>query len=338
MALDSTVVIGLDTPPPGAGLAQAAGWIADLVRNRRRRVVVVAGASCRQRRAGIARANRMSPTTDAHDVALAMVQPDLDAAEAVGEALRAAGLRVEVSSGEGHAPLSRGGPLDAEPRLVDARAYADAFELGSEVLVVPASVGRDFDGRVTSLGDEGSTLTAAFVAQRLALPLTVLRDMDAEWRVPRRAALFARRHGLRFDVVSPGGAPIARFDPLAPDEPSGPRLRVALLGLGRVGMGVFQKLAGSPESYEIVGVALSSRDARFAGELPPRLVSFDAGEILSRRADVIIDLTEPDDPMSELGDEARRSGANVVRGSGSWSPAPRIPISTWRAGASAASA
>lgn len=336
MGLDSTLVIGLDVPAEGEGIADAARWIAGLVRGEGRRVIVVAGADPSVRRAGVARANRLAPTADANEVAMALVQPELDAAGSLARALRAAGVRAEALGPEAYAPLSRGGPLDAEPRLVDARAYADA--LGeSEVVVLAGGVGRDFDGRVTSLGDEGACLTALFIADRLALPVVVLDPRGSGWSVPRRAALFARRHGISFDVVGARGEPVARFDPLAPDAPTGPRLRVALLGLGRVGVGVYERLVGAPGRYQVVGVALSSGDARYAAELPRELVSFDAHEILSRRADVLIDLTEPGDALSELGDEARRRGVNVVRGAGVWSATPRV-TTMWRGGASAVTA
>ncbi len=336
MGLDTAIVIGLDIPAEAARVADAARWIAGLVRDEGRRVILVAGAHADDRRAGVARANRMSPTADTREIAAALVQPELDACEIIGDALREAGLVVEVETGESFAPLSRGGPLDAEPRLVDARAYSQALG-SSEVLVVTAGLGRDFDGRLTSLGDEGACPTALFIAHRLALPVLIVGGRGGRWSPPRRAALFARRHGLAFDVVGPSGEPVARFEPLAPDAPSGPRLRVALLGLGKVGLGVYQRLEKAPQSYQVVGVALSSGDARYAAELPRELVSFDAYEILSRRADVLIDLTEPDDPLSELGDEARRQGVNVVRGAGVWSAASKVST-RWRGGASAATA
>ncbi|MEZ6242806.1 MAG: hypothetical protein R3B57_07155 [Phycisphaerales bacterium] len=336
MGLDNTLVIGLDAPAESERVAQAARWIAGLVRDEGRRVIIIAGASPMVRQAGVARANRMAPTADPYEVALALVEPELEAAAVVARALLEAGVRAESLAPESYAPLSRGGPLDAEPRLVDARAYADVLS-ECEVVVLPGGVGRNFDGRVTSLGDEGACLSALFIADKLALPVVVLDPRGDGWSVPRRAALFARRHGISFDVVGACGEAVARFDPLAPDAPTGPRLRVALLGLGRVGLGVYERLAGAPSRYQVVGVALSSGDARYAAELPRELVSFDAYEILSRRADVLIDLTEPDDPLSELGDEARRRGVNVVRGTGAWSTTPKVSTK-WRGGTSAVTA
>jgi hypothetical protein len=74
------------------------------------------------------------------------------------------------------------------------------------VLVIAGGVGRTPEGETTSLGTGGAELSGLFIAQRLGIPRSGLgrgrstRQIDAGFELPRRAELFARKHGVGFRV------------------------------------------------------------------------------------------------------------------------------------------
>ncbi|MFI4897934.1 MAG: hypothetical protein ACIARR_08925, partial [Phycisphaerales bacterium JB059] len=187
----------------------------------------------------------------------------------------------------------------------------------------PGGVGRDFDGRLTSMGADGGALSAVFLGDRLALPVRVSLEPGEE-SLPRKAALFARRQGTRVALSGSSGVDLGWFDP-AFDRPltsttGDAPLRVSLLGLGSVGKGVLHELLSAPDRYRVVGVALTSDDARHAPGLSPEIASFDVEEILTRDADVVINLVDRDDPCFDLSiEQARMRGVNIVSGVGSLS-------------------
>lgn len=90
-------------------------------------------------------------------------------------------------------PSTRGSTLEAEPRSLPSREYADAFDR-ARVVIVSGAVGRSEDGSATSLGSGGYELSAVFTAERLGLPVWLIRESRRDATLPRRAQLFARRH------------------------------------------------------------------------------------------------------------------------------------------------
>ncbi len=343
MSLENTTVLGLTRADDAADRVDAIEQIRALTA-RGQRVLVVASASPDQHRAGVLKANRMPVTADSYEVAGAMIEPDLLASAALAGDLRDAGVAAVALDAGKLAPVTRGGALDAEPRLIDASALSRALR-ASPVVVLPGGVGRDFDGRLTSLGDGGGALTAVFIGERLALPTRVQLE-SGESTLPRKAGLFARRYDQRPGLVGASGLDLGVFDPSGTSRSvasgGAQPLRVALLGLGPVGRGVLDELLGAPDRYRVVGVALTSADARYASGLRPELVSYDVSEILTRQADVVINLSQDEHTLVGEIEQARLRGVNIVRGAGaltlagqSEAPEPEgasdsIPMSTRR--------
>ncbi len=140
--------------------------------------------------------------------------------------------------------------------------------------------------------------------------------------VQAKALAFAARHRIAFEVaglgedarttVNEGPSRFRRPAPSAAAATSGAPLRVALLGLGTVGLGVYRALAARPDRYEIVGVAV--RDLakhRFDG-VPRELFSTDPWEVASRPADLVIELLGGTDPAGDLVAAALAAGRDVV--------------------------
>ncbi len=324
MSLENAIVLGLTLADDDAHDGAVAQIRAQLTAGHR--VIAVASASPPRRQSGVLKANRLPASADAYEIARAMIEPDLGASVSLVERLGAAGIGAVALAPEESAPLTRGGALDAEPRVIDANALALALD-ESRVVVLAGGVGRDFDGRLTSLGGDGGALSAVFIAERLALGVRVQVEAG-ESTLPRKAALFARRCALRPRLVGASGLDLGVFEPAdAPGAPAGAPLRISLLGLGPVGRGVLDELLGAPGRYRVVGVALTSADARYAAGLAPELASFDVHEILTRKADVVINLSSDDGAIADAIGQARLRGVNIVRGASALALAERAHAS-----------
>ncbi len=222
----------------------------------------------------------------------------------------------------GQLRLRHTGPLlDGEPTDLD-RAVLLAALRDCPVVVVPGFFGMSLDGRPGLLGRGGSDLTALFLAHELSADRCLLlkdvagvfvsdparapttpdryRTLSFETAlklggrvVQEKAMRYAHRARRGFEVGRPGDAFATRIGPL-PDAVEHPHhrgrpLRMALLGLGTVGLGVYSHLSRWPELFECVGVAV--RDLRRVrdSELPAGLLHESPWQVLSLAADVVVE-------------------------------------------------
>lgn len=213
--------------------------------------------------------------------------------------------------------LVRGSAVDAEPVSVRRDALERALERHA-VVVVPGFVGIDAEGRPALLGRGGSDLTAIVLAAALGARCRLVKDVPGLYeRDPARPGPFARRYervtfrdaerldgailqrkalryaidrDLRFEVGALAraectlvGAESTRF---AIERPTA-RRRIALLGFGVVGRGVWRHIAHDQARgggrFETVGVAVR-QPKRHADVIAPRLLVTDA-LALARSAD-----------------------------------------------------
>lgn len=235
--------------------------------------------------------------------------------------LDAIGLGAEVLRATGE-------PLDAQPVEVGA-ALGEALERHA-VVVVPGFVALDERGRTVTLGRGGSDLSALFLAWRLGGSCELVKDVDGLYeRDPRlgaarrfaacsfedaleldggvvqhKAVRFARRVGLPFAVGETRVGVRSVFGPPA----SVRRRRVALLGLGTVGRGVWHRLHASPDRFDVVGVAVRALGRR---EGIPGLTT-DAAGLVAGDCDVVVELIGGVDEALSLVRAALASGKDVV--------------------------
>jgi hypothetical protein len=185
------------------------------------RVLAVVAPCPAQEQAALAQANAMPATTDEHVQAWIRTGPARCAAAAVRADLRAVGVRAAEVDPALISPTVRGPVLDAEPRLVNARALAAAWR-ESPLVVIPAGVALTQDRRPAILSDGSALATALFFGERLGLAVRGVRSANAlsAWAdsfslgfdealdlnlsgSDRRAVLFARRHGVPFELATP---------------------------------------------------------------------------------------------------------------------------------------
>lgn len=287
MALHSSVVLdlsGLETGSlTGAGVAIAH---VQMCLARGKRVIAVVGTPAERAARDLAAANRLGPTAEPSDRAAVLAAGATETAENFASVLRQAGLDAAAAEPELW-PTTRGHALDAEPRRVSGTAFETALT-GVPVVVVPGGVGRDVEGTVTSLGAATSTLTAVFLADRLALPA---ERPAREFTEPdatvgsRKAERFADRTGVRVRTVS-----------VRPNTPAAPT-RIAAFGDGPVASVVagWGTSLGGHFEYERF-------DATPAG----------AAAAKSARPDVILDFSDGADASYDLASWALRTGRTVI--------------------------
>ncbi|MCP4573784.1 MAG: homoserine dehydrogenase [bacterium] len=233
-------------------------------------------------------------------------------------------------------------PLDAVPLGFDAGRVRRELEC-VPVVVVPGFSGR-CQGKPTLLGRGGSDLTALFLADGLhAAECRLLKDVDgllrirtgggldhgtryatAGWAtcvrvgaplVQSKAVEFARSRGLAFGIAACGstggtvvGAEPDRFEPVPECRP----MRVALAGLGTVGLGVYRWLAVLPRDFEVVGVLVRRRIRDHPADVPVDLLCYGVGDLLERSPDLVIEVMGGTNAAADLVTAARAGGLPCV--------------------------
>ena len=304
-------------------------------------VVVVVSAFAGTTDRLIAQAERCNPRPQPAALALLVGAGEHSAAALLALALDRAGLPCEVLDAARLGLRTEGGRLEAEPVHLDAGVVEGVLASGA-VAVVPGFLGRTADGGTSLLGRGGSDYTALFLADRLRADrcrlvkdVNGLHDRDparhpgarpyatVPWDVAlrldggvvqHRAVRFARQRRLGFEVAGwqaaqatlVGAWPV-RF---AAPRPRARPARVALLGLGTVGLGVHRLLEGRPDLFEVVGVAV--RDpARHDGEIPRDRLTTDAAGLVDS-AEVVVEAIVGAQPAASLAERALVAGKPVV--------------------------
>ena len=235
-----------------------------------------------------------------------------------------------------------GGGIDAVPIAVDAaRLLGDSRRA---VVVLPGFVGRDENGDRTILGRGGSDLTALFLAQQLKAQCVLVKDVDGLYTsdpactsvrasrfaqvsyetairlggpvVQGKAVRFAAANKVRFSIIGIGAPCVTEVGPLVDrldtsgsfSEP----LRVALLGCGTVGGGVFERLAALPELFRVTGVGSRTGVRARAAGVPSVLITTHLEGLIEKPCDVVIELIGGTKRAASLIEQSLRLGRKVV--------------------------
>ncbi|MFN2532731.1 MAG: homoserine dehydrogenase [Pyrinomonadaceae bacterium] len=235
-----------------------------------------------------------------------------------------------------------GGGIDAVPISVDAsRLLADARRA---VVVLPGFVGRDENNNQTLFGRGGSDLTALFLAQQLKARCVLIKDVDGLYTsdpattsvrasrfsevsyetavrlggpvVQAKAVRFACANRIRFSIAricANSTTEVGPFtDRLDTSRSFGNPLRIALLGCGTVGGGVFERLAALPGIFTITGVGTRTGvRARTAG-VPAALMTDDLEGLVKTPCDVVVELIGGTRRAASLIEQSLRMGRKVV--------------------------
>ena len=234
------------------------------------------------------------------------------------------------------------GSTDAIPVAVDVSRLIRESE--HAVVVLPGFIGRNESGDRTVLGRGGSDLTALFLAHQLHARCVLIKDVDGLYTsdpasnvshmsrfthasydtairlgdrvVQTKAARFAATNGVHFSITAIGAQDETEVGPFAdrlgavnsPPEP----LRVALLGCGTVGGGVFERIKASPNLFTLTGVGTrTGQRAKIAG-VPPQMMTSDLEALIEKPCDVVVELIGGVDRAATLIERSLRLGRKVV--------------------------
>ena len=212
-----------------------------------------------------------------------------------------------------------------------------------DIIVMPGYVGIGENDRPVLLGDGGADFTALYVAQKLGTRALLLKDVDGVYaRDPKeagdaplryskiswdeameragvlidpKALKFAKANKFSFEVGAPGrsdytvvGSRSAKL--AAPKEPK--RLRVAMMGLGVVGGGVYRRLKDYPERFEIVKILTRDPAKYVAQKYPEALLTDDFDELVAAEPDVFVDVAGSVEPALSRTLRMLGEGVHVV--------------------------
>ena len=288
-------------------------------------------------------AARVCERPEASALAALVATGEATSAALLGLALGKAGIPASVLDPAQAGLRTIGDRLDAELVAVDTVRLRAELKRG--VVVLPGFVGRDADGSTTLLGRGGSDLTALFLAHQLGGRAVLVKDVDglymsdparagahpARYReiryetacsvggkvVQSKAVRYAASRDLRFSVTAIGAACEtavgSKIDKLAVAESAAtPPLRVALLGCGHVGGGVYQGLTALPELFTVTGVGVRNPRGARAACVSEHLITRDLDALIESPCDVVVELIGGVEPAAALAGKALRLGRHVV--------------------------
>ncbi|MBX7061948.1 MAG: homoserine dehydrogenase [Pyrinomonadaceae bacterium] len=292
----------------------------------------------------LARAEKYGPDGNDHAVATLLATGEAVSAALLSSALKRSGIHSKILAPHQVGILTEGEPLDGE--ITDANIQAVDQALDGSIVIVSGFVGVNADGDTTLLGRGGTDLTALYLANALTARCVLVKDVDGLFESnpadsatrPRRfstvsykttlerggelvqpkAVEFAERVGLDFEIASLGSG-VATFvggfeDAFASDVTEDLRrpLKVALLGCGVVGFGVYERLRAMPQKFEITGVVNLRRERAIERGVEPDLIRSDAIELIEDDCDVVVELIGGKDAADKFIRHALTNGKAVV--------------------------
>ena len=265
------------------------------------------------------RANSFGPDRDDAATASLLLTGEAESSSMLGLELGKVGIPAKVLTAHQISLQTRGDRLDAEPIWADTARLEN--ELNDGIVIVSGFGGVDSYGCPTLLGRGGSDFTALFLAERLDARCILLKDVPGLYecdpaeshRLPRRfdrasyataiqaggpliqekSVRFAEQHSIEIELGQIGESVrtvVGSFqDSFAIESVDARPLRVALLGCGTVGGGVFERLSLQPETFEMIGVANRDRQKAIAASIPHELICR-ADDLLQKDFDVLLEL------------------------------------------------
>ncbi len=304
-------------------------------------VVAVTSAQGDQTDILMAEARRIGPEGDAKNLPELLQLGERRSAALLALALERIGAPAFVRqardlglTAEGSFTEARLTGLDTPQLLADLRDH--------DIVVMPGFVAIGEKDRAVLLGDGGADLTALYVADQLGVEAVLLKDVSGIYEVdPKsnpnaarydeiswddairvagpliapRALGFARKHTVPFRVGIPGlpsytrvGAKTGAMKP----APSPRKLRVAMMGLGVVGGGVFRRAAEHSDQFEIVKIMVRSPEKYIDQGYAADILATDFEDLLAAQPDVFIDVSGGVEPALTHSKSMLSRGVHVV--------------------------
>jgi len=269
------------------------------------RVVAVVSAFAGETDRLLAEARQYGERSDPYAIAALIAVGEQASAAQLSLALDQSGVPSRVLQPREIGLLADGDALDSVPVEVNREKVLAELQR-CWVCVVPGFVAISRQSRTVLLGRGGSDLSALFLAQRLQARCLLIKDVDGlytsdpalsgppplrysavTWEealrvggelVQAKAVQWSRKHRWPFDIAAFGSSQGTHVNDAASFTVANGRpapLRVALLGLGTVGRGVYERLRMYPEHFSIEKILVLHPDKHIASGVPASLLTTD---------------------------------------------------------------
>jgi homoserine dehydrogenase len=305
-------------------------------------VIAVVSAIGKTTEALIAKSRTLTVSPEPFATAELLATGERTCAALLGIALDRVGVPARVVNPREIGFEVAGTPLDSEPVGLDT---ARVRELLAEhaVLVVPGFFGTDIAGRTHLLGRGGSDLTAVFLAVELKARCRLIKDVDGVYEsdpaqenanpqrfaalgyedalrvagklIQPKAVEYLRSHGSSCEVAALA-LPYHTLVHAGPTHRAAPArgniVNVVILGLGTVGLGVYQRLCANREHFRVTGVLVRERARHEAAGVPPELLYTHAETLAKLNPTLVIDALPRIEPSHALLKRYLTEGVDVV--------------------------
>jgi homoserine dehydrogenase len=225
--------------------------------------------------------------------------------------------------------------LNSEQLLLDLKNH--------DIVVMPGYVAIGEKDRSVLLGQGGADLTALFVAQQINAPALLLKDVDGVYAhdpkqggdtparykniswddmnrvaaplVERKALGFAKKYEQSFRIGKPGIPHYTTIGPKTGELSTAPKikkLRIAMMGCGVVGGGVYRRIKAHPNRFEIAKIMVRDMDKYIDQGFKPSELTTDFNNLLSAQADIFIDVSGGIEPALSHTKKMIENGVHVV--------------------------
>ncbi|MGB3456930.1 MAG: hypothetical protein WBA35_11275 [Litorimonas sp.] len=308
-----------------------------------RNIVAVTSAQGDQTDVLIAEARRIGPEGEARNLPELLQLGERRSAALLALALERIGAPAFVRQARDLGLTASGDPMNAELTGLNTGQLMQDLK-DHDIVVMPGFVAIGEKDRAVLLGQGGSDLTALYVADQLGAPALLLKDVDGVYdRDPREASdapllhygrvsyadvrrkaapLIASRAldhaesvGQRFRIGRPGVARTTQVGDVSdqPEAAAPPRkMRIAMMGLGIVGGGVWRRVAEHPDRFEIVRVMVRSPGKYIYQGYPETILTTEAADLFDAKPDIFIDVSGPVEPALGLTRDMLARGVHVV--------------------------
>lgn len=225
--------------------------------------------------------------------------------------------------------------LNAEQLLQDLKDH--------DIVVMPGYVAIGEKDRSVLLGQGGADLTALFVAHQIEAPALLLKDVDGVYaRDPKqsgdspkrysqiswddmakvagpliepKALGFAKKYQQSFRIGKPGIPVYTTIsDKTAPlsAAPQVKKLRVAMLGCGVVGGGVYRRVKAHPARFEMVKIMVRNVDKYIDQGFRPAELTTEFDDLIAAKPDIFIDVSGGIEPALSHTQAMIAAGVHIV--------------------------
>jgi homoserine dehydrogenase len=237
-----------------------------------------------------------------------------------------------------------GSSLESDPVSVDVGVLRLLWNTHT-TLVLPGFFGIDRQGKIALLGRGGSDLSALYLTHALGARCHLVKDVPGvfdrdpvadpaharryaviPWHeasevagplIQSKALAFAENHRVPFSVSRANGALATEVsgvpEPIwGANEEAPERLRVAILGLGTVGGGVYERLAAHRDRFDVVAIVVRRPDKHLASGIAGPVVTDNADVALIPEIDLVIECLGGVEPAGSVIEAALAMGKTVV--------------------------